>query len=342
MRERWIPGLWLGKRWATDEHVVSVASGRVVRARDVRLFSPDRAFDLEFVKNVVGTPSNPSAVEDEDTTWHDIPRAPVEQDVEPSVLPAARRVILHRSYFEKFGFSSSCTKCRALMRNDDSPQQRAHTVDCRNRIEAAMVKDPMLAWRLQAADARMNRFCESEVKRGDTRGDDAMATETSGNQETTTSAETEDKRDPDDDGIKEVDENDGDEVDDVSKHARDENDGDEVDSASKRARIESTGVGSSGVIQERVERSAEEETEAQRQDVNIDDSEEPDAKRMRSSTLSMEKPTVGGAKSVSWADLTESESPELSLNGPSRSDANGLACADDGSPGKSKTDDAMR
>ena len=103
MRERWIPGLRLGKRWATDEHVVSVASGLVVRARDVRLFSPDRAFDLEFVKNVVGTPSNPSAMEDEDTTWHDIPRAPVEQDIDPSVLPSARRVILHRSYLEKFG-----------------------------------------------------------------------------------------------------------------------------------------------------------------------------------------------------------------------------------------------
>ena len=136
MRERWIPGLWLGKRWATDEHVVSVASGRVVRARDVRLFSPDRAFDLEFVKNVVGTPSNPSAVEDEDITWHDIPRAPVEQDIDPSVLPSARRVIFRRSYFEKFGFSSNCPKCRALMRNDDSLQQRAHTADCRNRIEA--------------------------------------------------------------------------------------------------------------------------------------------------------------------------------------------------------------
>ena len=45
MRERWIAGLWLGKRWNTDEHIVSVASGRVVRARDVRLFPPDQAFD---------------------------------------------------------------------------------------------------------------------------------------------------------------------------------------------------------------------------------------------------------------------------------------------------------
>ena len=118
------------------------------------------------------------------------------------------------------------------MQNDDSLQQRAHTAGCRNRMETEMVKDPMLAWRLQAADARIHRFFESEVKRGDTRGDDVMVIETSGNQETTTSAESEDKRDPDDDGIKEVDENYGDEVDDVSKQDRDENDGDEVDSVS--------------------------------------------------------------------------------------------------------------
>ena len=47
MKERWIPGLWLGKRWTTDEHLISVASGRVVRARDVRLFPEDKLFDLE-------------------------------------------------------------------------------------------------------------------------------------------------------------------------------------------------------------------------------------------------------------------------------------------------------
>lgn len=56
MREGWIPGLWLGKRWTTDEHLVSIASGKVVRARDVRLFPLDQAFDLEYFKNVVGTP----------------------------------------------------------------------------------------------------------------------------------------------------------------------------------------------------------------------------------------------------------------------------------------------
>ena len=115
--------------------MVSVANGRVVRARDVRLYPADRAFDLEYVKNVVGTPSNPSAVESEETVWHDVPRALVAQDLDPTVLPASRRIILHKSYFEKFGYSASCPKCRALMRNDDTLAQRGHTDECRRRIE---------------------------------------------------------------------------------------------------------------------------------------------------------------------------------------------------------------
>ena len=36
MSERWIKGVWLGKRWGTDEHIVSDAEGRIVRARTVR------------------------------------------------------------------------------------------------------------------------------------------------------------------------------------------------------------------------------------------------------------------------------------------------------------------
>jgi hypothetical protein len=167
MKERWIPGLWLGKRWTTDEHVVPVASGRVVRARDVRLYSADRAHDVEYAKNVVGTPSNPSAVESEETVWHDVPRAPVGQDLDPTVLPAARRNILHKSYFERFGYSANCPKCRALMRNDDTLVQRGHTVECRKRIEGEMEKDSILRQRLASARERMDRYMESEVKSGD-------------------------------------------------------------------------------------------------------------------------------------------------------------------------------
>ena len=57
---------------------------------------------------------------------------------------------------------------------------------------------------------------------------------------------------------------------------------------------------------------------------------EPEPKRQRSSTLSVVKPQ----KVVSWKD-EEAEDR-------ARSDASGLAVADDGSPGKSKPQDARR
>ena len=99
---------------------MSIASGKVVRARDVRLLPPDQAFDLEYFRNVVCTPSNPSAVEIEDVL-HEITRAPIEKTDEPTGPPMARRVILQKSYFERFGYSANCPKCRAMLRGGRLP-----------------------------------------------------------------------------------------------------------------------------------------------------------------------------------------------------------------------------
>ena len=148
MREGGIPGLWLGKRWTTDEHLVSIASGKVVCARDVRPFPPDQSFDLEYFKNVVGTPGNPSVVESEDVL-HENPRAPIAKTDEPTGPPMARRVILQKSYFERFGYSANCPKCRAMLRGEEDCH--GHTANCRKRIEEAMATDSISKQRLDAA-----------------------------------------------------------------------------------------------------------------------------------------------------------------------------------------------
>ena len=36
MMERWVRGVWLGKRFTTDEHVSGLENGKVVRTRNVR------------------------------------------------------------------------------------------------------------------------------------------------------------------------------------------------------------------------------------------------------------------------------------------------------------------
>ena len=120
MRERWVRAIWLGKRWSSDEHVVSLASGKVVRARDARPEPDDRAFDLVLFKSVKGTPSNPAAADDGEDVLRDVQRAPVQRPQEPVAASIPRGVIIHRSYLEKFGYTNTCAKCRAILQKDRS------------------------------------------------------------------------------------------------------------------------------------------------------------------------------------------------------------------------------
>ena len=60
MAERWLGEIWLGKRWATDEHVVSMPGGKVARARAIHEFPVGRRWDADALLAVTGAPWAPS------------------------------------------------------------------------------------------------------------------------------------------------------------------------------------------------------------------------------------------------------------------------------------------
>ena len=66
----------MGKRWSSDEHIVRLADGKVVRGRDARPEPDDRAWDVQLFNAVKGTPSNPGASEDGDEVLRDVQRVP--------------------------------------------------------------------------------------------------------------------------------------------------------------------------------------------------------------------------------------------------------------------------
>ena len=39
MQARWVQGTWLGKRWASEEHLIATLDGKVVRAGTVRMIA---------------------------------------------------------------------------------------------------------------------------------------------------------------------------------------------------------------------------------------------------------------------------------------------------------------
>ena len=172
--------------------------------------SPDRAFGREYFNNAIGTPSNPAAVEDEETVWHYIPRAPVAEPDEPSSVPTTRQVVLHKSYVERVGYSADCPTCRMLVRGEVAGPSR--TPQCRKRIEEEMADNAILKQRLEAATERKERRLASEVERGSTQAREGEAPSGTQTAEGKTRQEEVIDRGPEEDGIPEVGEEDADGV----------------------------------------------------------------------------------------------------------------------------------
>ena len=78
MEARWEKGLWLGKRFASGEHIISNAQGQVARCAAVRPH-PELEYDSAFFDALIGVPWGPAGRGDKDA-----PEVPVE---EPRDLP---------------------------------------------------------------------------------------------------------------------------------------------------------------------------------------------------------------------------------------------------------------
>ena len=59
MEPRWAKGLWLGKRFSTEEHVVATAEGVVIRSSAVRPH-PELEYDSYLFDRLIGLPWDPT------------------------------------------------------------------------------------------------------------------------------------------------------------------------------------------------------------------------------------------------------------------------------------------
>ena len=107
MSPRWARGLWLGKRFTSEEHLIATADGLVALSGDVR-DHPDIVWGSQLFDRVIGVPWDPLAKSrGEDSAEPrernaDLPRVIVSRG-EDDPLPKARNVIRDRSYFDQFG-----------------------------------------------------------------------------------------------------------------------------------------------------------------------------------------------------------------------------------------------
>ena len=144
MMERWLPGVWLGKRFTTDEHVVGLENGKVVRTRSVRQKPVEDMWKMEEINQVKGQPWDPSLT----LTYEKLaeerypkamePGAVVEEDVQVKPRPHA---IMKSDLKKAGGYTPGCVKCKAMREGNPNSVHLTHSDVCRARIAAALAED---------------------------------------------------------------------------------------------------------------------------------------------------------------------------------------------------------
>ena len=171
MAARWLPAVWLGKRFATDEHTVAMEDGTVVRTGTVREF-PGQAFDKDLVDQIIGAPWDPKGTGSEQGDLMkerplagDVPRVPSVVEPTPASIPHARGLVITQELLRKVGgYTAGCLKCRRLREGDQSQPSLGHSSACRERVEALMQADPELRVCLQQAKDRQDTYIAKQVE----------------------------------------------------------------------------------------------------------------------------------------------------------------------------------
>ena len=154
---RWQTGVRLGKRFASDEHLVSMPDGTVVRARSVEVFPVEQLWSKEAVDRVKGMPWAPTGTSIQNTYLRPSLPAPAEgADDERHWI--SRGPLVQLRHLEKFGFSSYCRKCIHIRTGDGSQPTLGHSQTCRQRIFAEVAKDLDMRCEVGAYESRKMKY----------------------------------------------------------------------------------------------------------------------------------------------------------------------------------------
>ena len=161
LQDRWLSGTYLGKRWASEEHIISMEDGKVVRARAVQEEPEERRWVREKVEGIVGVPWASMSTLNFKGDRGTLPPK-MQQPAEPTEEPAPclpRNMSVQPRHFEKYGHTEGCTKCRQV-REGHYDQHSRHTPECRARIIKRATEDPAEEEVRRRVEERNTRYLE--------------------------------------------------------------------------------------------------------------------------------------------------------------------------------------
>ena len=170
--ERFYEGLWLGKTFKSNEDLVNLDDGQVVRSRSTKERPTTVKLTMEMLDKVVAPTWKPTSTISDSQP---LDRRTPEEEGDPEVVEAADRtpyrVKLTKVILEQVGYTPSCSKCAALKAGDKArTKSHTHTEACRTRVEAEMKKHEPLRKMVEAMTERQNEWLAKQVEKEDKKG----------------------------------------------------------------------------------------------------------------------------------------------------------------------------
>ena len=174
--DRMVEGVWLGNIIRTGENIVAMRDGSgifnvgstdgVYKVGDIMRQSEKDRWSKEAIDSVRGTPKDPCPELTRNGARHKFPtyvkpnlrryKSPAERtEGEDDDGNGPRRLQITRKDIAEHGPTDDCRGCRAIMRDDGS--HRAHSEECRQRIEEAVASSSGGKDRVDRAVERMTR-----------------------------------------------------------------------------------------------------------------------------------------------------------------------------------------
>ena len=161
LKSKWVFGTWLGMTRRSGEHLVALAGGgAVIKVRTVKRRTMADRWNGDAIKEIVATPRLPNPknasqerVMPERLTSGADPGG--DGTALPDVITEETDVLVRdfritRKILDQFGITSGCNGCDGHLMG----KRRAHSSECRTRIEQRMRDSDLLETRVKARDGR--------------------------------------------------------------------------------------------------------------------------------------------------------------------------------------------
>ena len=167
LETKWDEGVWLGHTRGSNEFLIGTKDG-VVRAWATKRRPEEERWSSDNIHAIQGTPARPNPkMPGNDIPVHILLPEPATEgppDPEPArAEDGPRRAYLKKKDFERYGYTENCEGCRR--QRVGGMGARAHTQECRSRVEAKLKEDDNPRWK-RAQEAADGILWE-EIKRRD-------------------------------------------------------------------------------------------------------------------------------------------------------------------------------